>query len=54
MQDRRTGIDANTVIRAVLGLRVRELSERYCETTAFYVAEANAEEARQYLAELAP
>ena len=28
--------------------------ERYCESTAFYVAESNVEEAAQYLADLAP
>ena len=45
MQDRRIVIDANILIRAMLGVRVRELIERYCETTAFYVAEVNVEEA---------
>ena len=54
MQSRRLVIDANILIRAVLGVRVRELIERYCESTAFYVAESNLEEAMQYLAELAP
>ena len=54
MQSRRLVIDANILIRAVLGIRVREIIERYCESTAFYVAEANFEEAVQYLAELAP
>ena len=54
MQSRRLVIDANILIRAVLGVRVRELIERYCESAAFYVAESNVEEAMQYLAELAP
>ncbi len=54
MQSRRIVIDANILIRAVLGIRVREIIERYCESAAFYVAEANFEEALQYLAELAP
>ena len=54
MQSRRLIIDANILIRAVLGVRVRELIERYCESVAFYVAESNVEEAMQYLAELAP
>jgi hypothetical protein len=54
VQSRRLIIDANILIRAVLGVRVRELIERYCESVAFYVAESNAEEAMQYLAELAP
>ena len=38
----------------MLGVRVRELIESYCESVAFYVAEWNVEEAMQYLAELAP
>jgi len=42
-------IDANIVIRAVLGVKVRELIERYCDTVAFYVAEPNFEEAAEYL-----
>ena len=54
VQSRRLIIDANILIRAVLGVRVRELIERYCESVAFYVAESNVEEAMQYLAELAP
>lgn len=54
MQSRRLIVDANILIRAVLGVRVRELIERYCESAAFYVAESNVEEALQYLAELAP
>ena len=54
MQSRRLVIDANILIRAVLGSRAREIIERYCESTAFYVAEANLEEAVRYLAELSP
>ena len=54
MQGKRLFIDANILVRAVLGIRVRELIERYCESVAFYVAESNVEEAMQYLAELAP
>ena len=50
MQNRRLVVDANILIRAVLGVRVRELIAGYCESVAFYVAE----EAMQYLAELAP
>jgi hypothetical protein len=42
---RRIVIDANILLRAVLGIRVRELIERYCDSTAFYVAESNVEEA---------
>lgn len=54
MQSKRIIVDANILIRAVLGVRVRELIERFCESTAFYVAESNVEEAMQYLSELAP
>jgi predicted nucleic acid-binding protein len=54
VQGKRLFIDANILVRAVLGIRVRELIERYCESVAFYVAESNVEEAMQYLAELAP
>ncbi|MFO1434263.1 MAG: PIN domain-containing protein [Candidatus Competibacteraceae bacterium] len=50
MQHRRLVIDANILIRAVLGIRVRELIERYCDAVAFYIAETNAEEAEFYLA----
>lgn len=53
MQSKRIVIDANILIRAVLGIRARQLIERYCDSTAFYVAESNVEEAMQYLAELA-
>ncbi len=54
MQSRRLVLDANILIRAVLGQRVRELISRYCDSVAFYVAEANYNEAQRYLAELAP
>lgn len=55
MQHKRLVIDANILIRAVLGPRVRGLIERYCESVAFYIAEANANEAERYLASfLAP
>ena len=54
MQNRRLVIDANILIRAVLGVRVRELIGGYSESVAFYVAESNVEEAMQYLEELAP
>ena len=45
MQHKRLVIDANILIRAVLGSRVRHLIEYYCESVAFYMAEANANEA---------
>ncbi|MCC7485338.1 MAG: nucleotide-binding protein [Burkholderiales bacterium] len=54
MQSKRLVIDANILVRAVLGVRVRQLIERYCESAAFYVAESNVEEAMEYLADLAP
>jgi predicted nucleic acid-binding protein len=54
LQSRRLVIDSNILIRAVLGSRVQELIERYCVSTAFYVADANLEEAVQYLTELGP
>ncbi len=49
MHHKRLVVDANILIRAVLGNRVRNLLEKYCENVAFYVAEANAEEASYYL-----
>jgi predicted nucleic acid-binding protein len=54
MQSKRLVIDANILIRAVLGWRVRELIAQANEDVAFYIAEANFEEASHYLAELAP
>jgi predicted nucleic acid-binding protein len=54
VQNKRLVIDANILIRAVLGVRVRELIAGYCESVAFYVAESNVEEAIECLAELAP
>lgn len=54
MQSRRLVIDANILVRAVLGVRVRALIGGYCESVAFYVAESNVEEAIEYLAQLAP
>jgi len=53
VQSRRIVIDANILVRAVLGVRVRDLIERYCDSTAFYVAELNVEEALRYLEQLA-
>jgi predicted nucleic acid-binding protein len=50
--ERRLVIDANIVIRAIFGTRARALIARYCEKTAFYVAESNFEEALHYLTEL--
>ena len=41
MQNRRLVIDANILIRAVLGVRVRELIAGYCESVAFYAKAAS-------------
>lgn len=52
MQPKRLVIDANILIRSVLGSRVRNLIERHCDTVGFYIAEANAEEAEFYLSDI--
>lgn len=52
MQHKRLVIDANILIRAVLGQRVRHLIAQYCDAVAFYVAEPNFDEAERYLAQL--
>lgn len=54
MQHKRLVIDANILIRGVLGQRVRQLMADACEHVAFYVAEPNYAEAEHYLAQLAP
>ncbi len=54
MQHKRLVLDANILIRAVLGTRVRQLIADASQDVAFYVAEANYDEAEHYLAELAP
>lgn len=54
MQHKRLVVDANILIRAVLGQRVRGLIANATDQVAFYVAEANYEEAKHYLAQLAP
>ncbi|MHB8210259.1 MAG: PIN domain-containing protein [Acidithiobacillus sp.] len=51
---RRLVVEANILIRAVLGRRVRLLIADACDRVSFYVAEANYDEATHYLAELAP
>lgn len=50
---RRLVLDANILIRAVFGTRVRELLARHCETVEFFVAAAQVAEARRYVDELA-
>ena len=54
MQHKRLVLDANILIRAVLGTRVRQLIADSSQDVAFYVAEVNYDEAEHYLAELAP
>ena len=46
-------IDANILIRAVLGKRVREVIETYCEAVTFFVPEAAYCEAEEHLSGLA-
>ena len=52
MVPKRIVVDANILIRAVLGRRVRQLLESHCEEVDFYAAEANVDEAAFYLAEV--
>lgn len=54
MQHKRLVLDANILIRGVLGQRVRQLMADASEHVAFYVAEPNYAEAERYLAQLAP
>jgi hypothetical protein len=42
-------VDANILIRAVLGKRVREVIETYCEEVSFFVPEAAYAEAEEHL-----
>jgi predicted nucleic acid-binding protein len=46
-------LDANILIRACLGVRVRALIADFANEVDFYVAEANAAEAAGYIGELA-
>jgi predicted nucleic acid-binding protein len=54
VQHKRLVIDANILIRAVLGVRVRQLIAAGCANVAIYAAEEQFEEASRYLAHLAP
>jgi predicted nucleic acid-binding protein len=45
-------LDANILMRAVLGRRVRELLERYEDTAAFYSPDVCFEDARYYLSQI--
>jgi predicted nucleic acid-binding protein len=42
-------VDANILVRAVLGTRVRKLLEAYCEEVSFFVPEAAYAEAEEHL-----
>jgi len=50
---KRLVLDANILIRAVLGARVRSLIEAHCERVAFFVASESLGEAEKYLGEIA-
>lgn len=52
-EQKRLVLDANILIRACLGVRVRALIADFANDVAFYVAEANAAEAADYISELA-
>jgi hypothetical protein len=45
-------LDANILIRAVLGNRVRSIIEAYCESVSFFVPETAYHEAETHLATL--
>ena len=45
-------VDANILVRAVLGKRVREVIETYCEDVSFFVPEAAYAEAEEHLPRL--
>jgi predicted nucleic acid-binding protein len=42
-------LDANILIRAVLGRKVREILEKYCSTTQFVTPDICYQDARKYL-----
>jgi predicted nucleic acid-binding protein len=45
-------VDANILVRAVLGRRVREVIETYCKEVSFFVPEAAYAEAEEHLPKL--
>jgi predicted nucleic acid-binding protein len=53
VERKRLVLDANILIRACLGIRVRDLIAAYASEVDFFVAEANGAEAESYLSELA-
>lgn len=52
MQNRALVVDANILIRAVLGKRVREVLEAHAENVSFFIPEAAYCEAEEHLAAL--
>jgi predicted nucleic acid-binding protein len=49
MLDKALVLDANILVRAVLGKRVREVIERYADEVTFFVPEAALAEAEEHL-----
>ncbi len=52
MPDRALVLDANILVRAVLGKRVRNIIEAHCDKVSFFVPEAAYQEAEEHLREL--
>jgi predicted nucleic acid-binding protein len=50
MSNRALVLDANILIRAVLGIRVRRILENYADGVSFFVPELALLEAREHLA----
>lgn len=53
MPSRALVINANILVRAVLGKCVRDVIEKYCEEVSFFVPEAAYAEAEEHLPRLA-
>ena len=53
MTERRVVLDANILLRAIFGVRVRTLLEAYEDSTAFYTPDVSFEDARRYIPEVA-
>jgi predicted nucleic acid-binding protein len=52
MSNRALVLDANILIRAVLGIRVRRILENYADSVSFFVPELALAEAQEHLATL--
>lgn len=52
MSNRALVLDANILIRAVLGIRVRRILENYADNVSFFVPELALSEAQEHLATL--